>query len=50
MRLFYTEGYSNALKIKRNGLDTAGLGGGQMMGICGQGNEYSGSKNNHMIS
>jgi len=44
------EGYSKALKMKRNGLDTSGLGHGQMIGFCGHGNENSGSKNGHAIS
>jgi len=50
MRLFDKEGYSNALKMKKSGLDISGLGNGQMMGFCGLGNENSGSKNGHMIS
>jgi hypothetical protein len=47
---FYTEGYSNALKMKRDGLDISGLGHGQMMGFCGHGNENSSFKNGHVIS
>jgi hypothetical protein len=49
MRLFYAEGYSNALKMKRNGLGTPGLGHGQMTGFCGHGNGNSGCKNGHVI-
>jgi hypothetical protein len=36
--------------MKRTGLETSGLGQGQMTGFCVYGNENSVSKNGHVIS